>query len=77
MKNKTLISFARETLKKLLDECTQEQCDLFTRMYSYKNLTLPINEVVDRMDVDKLDHALTQVEASVFNNNKKLEDKYR
>lgn len=77
MKNKTLISAAREILKKLLDECTEEQHFQFIRMYSYKDLSCPINQTVDKMDADKLDHAITQVETTIHNNNKKLEEKYK
>jgi len=63
--NKTLEEFTRKELKKLLLQCTEPQQHIFKRMYSHKNLELPIEEVVDNMESDKLDWALTQVENTI------------
>lgn len=59
--NNQLQEYARETLKQELSQCTEEQKLLFKRMYSHKNITLSINEVVDKMPEDKLDWAMQQV----------------
>lgn len=71
MKNKTLIKAARKILKKLLSKCTEEQQMIFKRMYSHKDLSVSIEEAVDRMDTEKIDLAINQVETTVNNNKKK------
>ncbi len=63
--NNQLQQFARETLKKGLAECTEGEQRIFKRMYSYKNLELPIDEVVDGIDEEKLDWAMKQVQATL------------
>ena len=55
-------------LKELLLECTEGQQFMFKRMYCHKNLELPINEAVDKMDEDKIDWAMTQTERTVEKN---------
>ncbi len=65
MKNETLTNQAKDYLKELLDQCTESQQHLFKRMYSHKNLELPISEVVDNMDDDKIDWAVTQCERTL------------
>ncbi len=60
--NKTVEIFLRKDLKAKLFECTPQQQHLFKRMYSHQNIELHIEDVVDQMPVNKLDHALTQVE---------------
>lgn len=77
MKNPTLIKLAKNLLKELLAQCTEAQQMTFKRMYAHTKLDLPINEGIDKMDVDKIDHAITQVERSIENNNKRLEEKYK
>jgi len=42
---------------------------MFKRMYSHKNLDLPINEVVDNMPDDKIDWAMQQCQNTL---NKKI-----
>jgi hypothetical protein len=66
--NQTLKNAAKVILKDLLSQCTEGQQFIFKRMYSSKNLTLPINEVVDQMPDDKLDWAITQCEQTVNKN---------
>lgn len=65
MKNQTLINASREILKTLLNECTEPQQLNFKRMYSHKNINLSIDEVVDNMDVNKIDWAISQVEQTL------------
>lgn len=60
--NKTLEIVARGFIKDYLNRCTESQILMFKRMYSPDNLDLPINDVVDRMDSSKLNHAMTQCE---------------
>ena len=45
---------------------------MFKRMYCHKYLDKPINEAVDQMDVDKIDHAISQTERSVKKNREAL-----
>ena len=66
MKNTTIINFAREEIKRGLSQCSERQQLNFKRMYASGRLDLPIEEVVDKMDTEKLDWALTQVERTLF-----------
>lgn len=59
--NSQLEKFARDTLKSGLAKLPPAHQMLFKRMYSHKNLDLPIDDVVDKMPVDKLDWAMQQV----------------
>jgi len=58
-------NFIQEELKNGLSQCTEQQQHFFKRMYSHDDLDRNINEVVDNMEEEKLDHALRQVEASL------------
>jgi len=70
MQNETLKNAAKDILKNLLSKCTEPQQMLFKRMYSHNNLELPINDVVDQMDSDKMDWAISQCERTVEKNKK-------
>lgn len=70
MRNKTLIQVGQYILKQLLSECTEEQQLMFKKMYSNHHNELPINEVVDKMDTDKIDWAISQCERTVEKNRK-------
>lgn len=59
--NKQIENFARNTLKEGLAQCTEEQQLFFKRMYSHKNLEMPINDVIDGIETEKLDWAMEQV----------------
>lgn len=58
--NATITAFARAQIKETLAQVPESQHDLFRRMYSWPDLTKPINDVVDQMPDAKLDWALTQ-----------------
>jgi len=60
--NESLQQYARETIKTGLAKCTEAEQMLFKRMYSHKNLELPIDQVVDTMPAERLDIAMQQVE---------------
>lgn len=63
--NNQLQEFARQSLKDGLAKLTEGHQMIFKRMYSHKNLELPINDVVDLMPADKLDWAMQQVQRSI------------
>lgn len=63
--NKDLERYAREQLKQGLASCTEAQQMIFKRMYSHKNLDLPIDQAVDVMSSDRLDWALEQVQRTL------------
>ena len=65
MENQTVIDFIRERLKVLLTQCTEQQQQMFVRMYSPKNLSKSAIEAIDYVPVDGLEWALTQVENTV------------
>ena len=66
--NKTISKMCRITLQEMLRLCTEEQQLFFKRMYSPSNLELPINEVVDQMEDEKLDWAISQCESTLKKN---------
>ena len=66
--NKTISKMCRITLQEMLRLCTEEQQLFFKRMYSPSNLELPINEVVDQMEDEKLDWAISQCESTLRKN---------
>lgn len=63
--NKTLQDYAREYLKIELAKLPEDSQFLFKRLYSHKNLDLPINDIIDNMNEDNLDHAMQQVERTI------------
>ena len=68
MQNETLIASGRSILKDLLSKCSEGHQLMFKRMYSSNNLELPINDVVDKMDVTKIDWAISQCESTLRKN---------
>lgn len=68
--NENLQQYARQTLKDGLAQCTEPQKMLFKRIYSHGNLELPISDVVDKMESDKLDWAMQQVQGTLIKNAK-------
>ena len=70
--NSELQQFARNQLKIKLAKCTEKQQRFFKQMYAHGNLELSINDVIDKMDNDKLDWAMQQVQTTL---NKKKEKK--
>jgi hypothetical protein len=69
--NAQLQAFARKYLKDGLAKLSEEEQMVFKRMYSYNNLELPIDKVVDNMPEGKLDWAMQQVENTIIKNEKK------
>jgi hypothetical protein len=59
--NEQLQAHARDTLKEGLAQCSNREQLLFKRMYAHNNLDMPINEIIDNMEVEKLDWAMDQV----------------
>jgi hypothetical protein len=66
--NKTFADTGKAILKSLLAQCTEAQQLMFKRMYSHKNLEVPIDVAVDNMDENRIDHAITQCERTVEKN---------
>ena len=74
--NDQLQQFARNQIITGLAKLPESHCLLFKRMYSFQDLEKNIDAVVDEMDEEKLDWALTQVENSLAKEAQKtLEDK--
>ena len=67
--NSQIEAFVRTELKKGLSQCTEAQQLLFKRMYAHGNLLAGIEDVVDTMDIDKLDCALGQVQRTLAKRN--------
>lgn len=66
--NDQLIEFARQKLKQDLGHCTEAEQMLFKQMYAKGKLNLPIQDVIENMDEDKLDWAMQQVARTLKNN---------
>lgn len=63
--NSTIEKFTREAIKCALNKCSEPEILIFKRMYSHKNLSLTIDQVVNNMPIEKLDWALTQCEETL------------
>jgi len=63
--NKILQNYARSYLKENLKLLSEGHQHRFKQMYSHNNIELPIEDVVDQMDTDKLDWAMQQVQTSL------------
>jgi hypothetical protein len=63
--NIELQNYARRILKEGLSRLPESHNLMFKRMYSHKNLELPIDLIVDQMSEDKLDWAMQQVQRSL------------
>jgi len=63
--NQKMESFARQQLKQGLAQLSEAHHKLFKQMYSYKHPDRSIDEIIDNMPADKLDHAMSQVERSL------------
>ena len=60
--NTKLIAFARADIKKGLKQCSAEEVNLFKRMYDGGKLEASVDEVVDKLDPEKLSWAMEQVD---------------
>lgn len=63
--NEQLQKYARDTLKDGLSQCTDSEQLLFKRMYSHNKLGMPINDVVNNMESERLDWAMKQVQRTL------------
>ena len=64
--NKQLQEFARSTLRGGVIQLPEDYQLMFKRMYSPKNINIPIGDVVETMSEEKLDWAMQQVERSLL-----------
>ncbi len=60
-------------MKKQLKQCTAKQQAFFVRCFSFDNLTLPIDEVIDKLEASKLEPALALVYRTIRANTEKPE----
>ena len=63
--NAQLQAFARKTLKEGLAKLPEDWQHKFKQMYAHSHLDWPIDKVIDKMDDENLDWAMTQVENSL------------
>lgn len=63
--NNKLQEFARIEIKSGLTKLPKNYQKVFMQMYSFDNLKVDINDVVDKMSEDKLDWAMQQVQRSL------------
>ena len=69
MRKKNLSS--KTILKEMLAECTDDNRKMFMRMYSHDSLDASINEAVDKMHDEKVNHANVQLQNTLNKNQKK------
>lgn len=82
MNNKTLINAGKDIIKNLLLCCTEGQQKMFKLMYARNGgkrsvddaVKMDINDVVNEMDVNKIDLAISQCERTVEKNKIKYAD---
>jgi len=63
--NDQLETYARNTLKEGLAQCSDGEQLLFKRMYAHGNLDMPLSKIVNGMDSDRLDWAMDQVKRTL------------
>lgn len=63
--NSDVSKFLRDGIKKGLKELPESNFDLFKRMYSHNNMDASIDEAVDNMPDEKLEHAYDQVQRTL------------
>jgi len=56
----------RTEIKRLLHLLSQENREVFNRMYSHDDLDRPVDEVVDNLPSKKLSWALSQCQSSYY-----------
>lgn len=67
--NEQLQTYARNTLKEGLAQCSEGEQLLFKRMYSHDNLDMPLSKIVNNMEPEKLDWAMDQVRKTLRRRN--------
>jgi DNA polymerase III delta prime subunit len=70
--NKKIANFAREELKKGLSRCGPSQQHLFKQMYARK-LDMDVDAIVDEMDDEKLSWAMKQVDRTLAEKAKRVD----
>ncbi len=63
--NQTIENFTRQTMKEKIARLPQGSHHRFKQMYAQGKLDTPIDEVIDGMPAEKLDWALSQIEATI------------
>jgi hypothetical protein len=67
MKNPLLIKAGRDILKFLISQVNEKQIALFVQMYA-KDGEKDIEKVIDVMDPDRIDWAITQAQNTIIKN---------
>lgn len=67
---KSLLIEARKLLLKKIKICTEKQQNFFKRIYSHKNPSLNLEMIIDSLDEEKLNSALSLVERTITKNSK-------
>lgn len=64
-----LLELQRKMIINLLSKCTDGNISLFKKMYSHDNLDLPLTDIVNSIDISKLDHICLQIQNTLDKNN--------
>ncbi len=63
--NEELQQFARKRILEDLSLCTDGEKHIFKRMYAKGKMETPIEEIVEKMDSDKLSWAMEQIKRTI------------
>lgn len=71
MKRKNIINISRSLLKELVVLLSEDQQNIFRRMYSSNDMEILIKDVVDKITDEKLNLAIFQVQNTIENKDDK------
>lgn len=63
--NKTLRDSAINLLKHLVPKLNTDELQLFKRIYSYSNMDLEIDIIIENIDDERISHAITLCENTI------------
>lgn len=63
--NEELQQFARKRILEDLRLCTDAEKNIFKRMYAKGKMETSIEEIVEKMDIDKLSWAMEQIKRTI------------
>lgn len=70
MTNETLIKISKEILKNLLSLCNESERKIFNKMHSPENIDASIDDIINNIESNKIDWAITQCENTLKKGNR-------
>lgn len=66
MRHKDIINISRSLLKEIVVQLTEEQQNIFRRMYSSDDMEILIKDVVDKITDEQLNRAISQFQNTIL-----------